>query len=166
MTIIVKHFTGILLTIAGILVFPCCEPTTGPDPDTGLTFTLADPEILSVAAGAKAVFRIAVKNHGPSSVTLTCIKTVVALPDSQWSVSFCAGGTCFSSMVDSVDAGPLAVGSTDTCTLDIQTGDSGSGQAYFLIYSKEEPSQSYEHTFACMVADNKGTTALSHVVSN
>lgn len=166
MKIIVKRITGIVISVAGIFVFLNCESPAEPDTGTGLTFTLADPEIQSVAAGATGAFRIAVKNHGPSSVTLTCIRKVVALPDSQWSVFFCAGGNCFAPMVDSVDAGPLAVGSTDTCTLDIQTGDSGSGQVYFLIYSREDPTQSYEHTFACMVADNKGTTSLSHVASN
>jgi len=154
MKIIVKRIAGILFTIAGILMFPSCDSGTEPDPETGLTFTLADPEIQSVAAGVTGSFRIAVKNHGPSSVTITCIKKVVALPDSQWSVVFCAGGNCFAPTVDSVDAGPLAVGATDTCTLEIRTGDSGSGQAYFLIYSRDEPSQSYEHTFACAVAQS------------
>jgi|WetSurMetagenome_2_1015567.scaffolds.fasta_scaffold05725_6 hypothetical protein len=152
MIIIVKRFTGILLTVAGILVFPYCEPATGPDPEKGLTFTLADPVSQSVAAGAPGAFRIAVKNHGPSAVTITCIKKANSLPDSQWSAFFCAGGNCFGPMVDSVDAGPIAVGATDTSTLDIQTGNIGSGQAYFKIYSKEDPTQSYENTFTCTVA--------------
>jgi hypothetical protein len=154
MKIVLNHITGIIFTVAGILIFLNCESATEPDPVEGPTFTLADPEIQIVAAGAMGAFRIAVKNHGPSSVTITCIKKVVALPDSQWSVFICAGGNCFAPAVDSVDAGPLAVGAADTCSVDIQTGTGGSGQVHFKIYSREDPTQSYEHTFTCTIAQS------------
>jgi hypothetical protein len=153
MKTMIKRFTGILLAAAGVLIFSLCEPATGPESGTGLTFTLADPESQSVAANATGVFRIAIKNNEPSPVSFTCIKNADPFPDASWSASICIGVNCFSPLADSVDGGPLAVGATDTCSVDVQTGAGGSAQVHFKIYSKEDPAQSYENTFTCAVVN-------------
>lgn len=136
--------------VAVVLMCQTCGPSpTGPQA-TGLVFALVGADSATAPSGTTAQFLVAVKNNGPSPVTLTCIRNIVSVPGSDWSSSFCIGEKCVSPLVDSTDANiPTAVGATDTCRVDVVTGTStGIAQIGFKIYNKADPSQIYEHTFS------------------
>jgi hypothetical protein len=151
-----KRLTFVTFAVIVALIYPNCGPApTGEPGEKGLKFTLVDQDTKSVLAGEMGSFRILIVNKGPLPDTITCIKNN-ALPDSQWSAFFCIGGRCFSATIDSADSGPMAVGSSDTCSLDMQTGmRAGSGQVTLKVYNKADPAQCYEHTFTCTVAQNE-----------
>ncbi len=125
----------------------------------GYTFTYPEKD-LEVTAGSAAIFHGVIENTGAAEASFTISTNGTTMPD-DWTLTFCADGSCFPPYVTSYTYS-IAAGDTASVSIDFFTNTPGTGFTYFKIEVDGEPDATDSTLFTAYTSTGIGeSTDLS-----